>query len=93
MNIVTVFEAHNTLDLLKDDLALTAFKLGNLLTIWEASDVTGAFFMPPLVALNLALRNPVISVLTRMQLLEATFHVFKADVSRLFAPIDIGRSL
>jgi hypothetical protein len=29
MNIGTVFEAHNTLGLLKDDIALTAFQFGN----------------------------------------------------------------
>jgi hypothetical protein len=29
MNIGTVFEAHHTFDLLKYDLALTAFQLGN----------------------------------------------------------------
>jgi hypothetical protein len=55
MNIGTVFEAHNTLDLLEDDLALTAFQLGNLLALREASDVTGAFFILPLRALNLAI--------------------------------------
>jgi hypothetical protein len=35
MNIGTVFEAHNISDLLKDDVALTIFRLGNLLRVWE----------------------------------------------------------
>jgi hypothetical protein len=75
MNIGTVFEEHNTFDLLKDEPALTGFQLRNLLMRWEASEVTDALFMLPLVALNLAIRNPVISVLTRIQLLEVTFHI------------------
>jgi hypothetical protein len=75
MNIGTVVEARDMLDLLKDDLALKPFQLGNLLTVWEASEVTGAFFMFPLVTLNLATRNPAISVWTKISLLEVAFHV------------------
>jgi hypothetical protein len=76
MNIGAVLESHSTLDLLNDNLALSTFQLENILTRWEASDVTGTFFMLPLVALNLVIRNPAISVQTRMQLLEITLHVF-----------------
>jgi hypothetical protein len=76
MNIGGVLESHGTLDLLKDDLALSAFQLENLLMRWEASDVTGTFFMLPLVALNLAPRNPAISVQTRMQRVDVTSDVF-----------------
>jgi hypothetical protein len=71
-----VLESHSTLDLLKDELALSTFQFENLLMLSEGSDVTGTFFMLPLVALNLAIRNPAMSVQTRMQLLEVTFHVF-----------------
>jgi hypothetical protein len=62
--------------LLKDHLALQAFTLDNLVALWFKRDVEGAYFMMPLVALNLTMRCPILSIETRLDLLKNAFKVF-----------------
>jgi hypothetical protein len=64
------------LDLLKDELALYTFTLHNLLKLYNHADFDGAYFLLPFVALNLAVRNPVLTNGTRLDLIQAAFHVF-----------------
>jgi hypothetical protein len=68
--------AHNPLDLLKDDLALRVFTLGNLLKLWAKRQLTGVYFLMPFVALNLAIRNDLLSQVTRLQLIQLAFSIF-----------------
>lgn len=70
------FEARKPLDLLKDDLAIRAFTLENILTLWRQGDVAGAYFLYPFVTLSLAVRNPTLSAETRLHLIQASFSVF-----------------
>jgi hypothetical protein len=69
-------EAHNPLDLLKDDLALRGFTLGNLMKLWANAKLTGVYFLMPFVALNLAIRNNLISIDTRLHLIQVAFSIF-----------------
>jgi hypothetical protein len=69
--------ARSPLDLLKDELALRAFSLDNLIHITlESHDLAGAYFMLPFVCLNLAVRNPRLCSTTRLDLIETAFFVF-----------------
>jgi hypothetical protein len=70
-----VFQARKPLDLLKDDLAIHAFTIDNLLALWDAGDITGAYFLLPFVSISLAARNPHLSVRTRFGLLRTGFFV------------------
>jgi hypothetical protein len=72
----TEFCAHKPLDLLKDDLAIQAFALTNLLTLWDYGEVVGAYFLLPFVCLSLAVRNPRLSPPTRLSLIQTAFTVF-----------------
>jgi hypothetical protein len=69
-------EAHNPLDLLKDDLALRVFTLGNLIKLWGTLNMLGTYFLMPFVALNLAIRNDLISRETRLGLIQVAFSIF-----------------
>jgi hypothetical protein len=64
------------LDLLRDDLALRVFTLGNLMKLWSDQRLTGVYFFMPFVALNLAIRNGWISTVTRLDLIEVAFSIF-----------------
>jgi hypothetical protein len=70
--------AHSPLDLLKDDLALKIFTLGNLLTLGRNLEVVGAYFFFPFVSLNLAITCDRISEERRLNVLHvAVFISFK----------------
>jgi hypothetical protein len=75
-NSLGVFQARKPLDLLKDDLAIHAFTLDNLLTLWDAGDITGAYYLLPYVALSHAVRNRHLSQRTRFGLLQTAFEIF-----------------
>jgi hypothetical protein len=77
------FQARKPLDLLRDDLAIHAFTLENLLALWDKDDADAAYFLLPFVALSLATRNEELSVEMRLALLEAAFQVFY-DYVQLF---------
>jgi hypothetical protein len=64
------------LDFLKDDLALETFTLENLLKLWGAGNPTAAYWMSPFVALNVALRNPRITIQARLGFIPTAFSVF-----------------
>jgi hypothetical protein len=68
--------ANSPLDKLKDHLALETFTLEVMLELWRRGDVHGAYFMLPFVALNLAVRNPAVTVETRRELIGVAFSVF-----------------
>jgi hypothetical protein len=76
LNIGTALEAHNPLDLLKDDLALKTFTLSNLIKLLGKVEVIGAYFLLPFVSLNLAIRNEMISKGTRLNLIQAAFFIW-----------------
>jgi hypothetical protein len=71
-----VFQARKPLDLLKDDLAIHAFTLDNLLSLWDHGDITGAYYLLPYVALSHAIRNRHLSQKTRFGLLQTAFDIF-----------------
>jgi hypothetical protein len=64
-----VFENRSGLDSLKDCLALELFKLDNLVQVGESGNIIGFFYLLPLVALNIAVRCPSISIQTRLDLI------------------------
>jgi hypothetical protein len=68
--------ASSPLDLLKDHLALETFTLPNLLELWRCGNATAAYFMVPFVALDLAVRNPALTVPARQGLIETAFSAF-----------------
>jgi hypothetical protein len=68
--------ASNPLDLLRDDLALRVFTLGNLMKLWSHKKMTGVYFLMPYVALNLAIRNDLLSRATRLHLIQVAFSIF-----------------
>jgi hypothetical protein len=70
-----VLTARSNLDFLKDSLALETFTLDNLIELWQSGNPTAAYFMLPWVALNLAVRNPAITVETRLSLIDVAFTV------------------
>jgi hypothetical protein len=72
----TCLEAHNPLDLLKDDLALKTFTVANLMKLWDKKELTGVYFFMPLVALSLAIRNDLLSRETRLGLIQTAFSIF-----------------
>jgi hypothetical protein len=76
LQIGPCLEAHNPLDLLKDDLALRTFTLGHLMKLWEHGELTGVYFFMPFVALSLAIRNDLISRGTRLGLIQLAFSIF-----------------
>jgi hypothetical protein len=86
-----VLQARRSLDLLKDDLAIQAFSLDNLVTVWSGGnpdnipecatperegDPTGGYFLAPFVALSLALRNESLGVRARLDLVQVAFSFF-----------------
>jgi hypothetical protein len=85
-----VFQARKPLDLLKDDLASHAVTIGNLLNLWDAGDITGAYFLLPFVCLSLAARDPHLSVETRLGLLETAFYVF-FQLNQYFPKCETGQ--
>jgi hypothetical protein len=72
----SVFQARRPLDLLKDDLALQALSLENLLKLWSVGDVAGAYFLLPFVSLSLSVRVPALSMNTRLALIQVAFAIF-----------------
>jgi hypothetical protein len=70
------FTASSPLDLLKDDLALAAFTIDNLLALWECGDVAGSYFIFPFVCMSSAIRDPRLSVQTCLELIQAFFTAF-----------------
>jgi hypothetical protein len=76
-----VFQARKPLDLLKDDLAIHAFTLENLIALFDVGDLDGAYFLLPFVCLNLATRNPLLHPETRLSLLSTAFDIFFSYVT------------
>jgi hypothetical protein len=76
LNLGRDLAGHSALELLQDDLALRVFTLGNLLVLAKGGQYTGVYFFMPLVALNLAIRNELISKETRLQLIQVAFSIF-----------------
>jgi hypothetical protein len=72
----TQFCDHKPLDMLKDDLAIRTFPIRNMLSLWESGEVTGVYFMLPLVCLSLGVREARLSVPTRLALIHTAFSVF-----------------
>jgi hypothetical protein len=70
------FTAQNPLDLIRDNLALELFKLGDLFRFSEQGNIIRASFLVPFMSLNLVIRNSRDSNNTRVGLLQATFSVF-----------------
>jgi hypothetical protein len=62
-----------------DTLALSAFTVDNLLSVWIGPGepgMTGAYSVLPFVALSQAVRSPGLSMATRLFLIQVAFTVF-----------------
>jgi hypothetical protein len=76
LHIGPCLEAHSPLDLLRDDLALRTFTIGNLMSLWKAGELVGVYFFLPFVALSVAIRDELISRETRLNLIQLAFSLF-----------------
>jgi hypothetical protein len=76
IRIGTTLVDHSSLDLLKDDLALRAFTLQNLVALKEYGDYSACYYMLPYVCLNLALRNRFLPPGQRLDLIQIAFIAF-----------------
>jgi hypothetical protein len=85
-NIGETIMARKPLDLLKDHLALEAFSLKNMLTLWRARHVTGTYFMLPFTSLNLTMRCEVLTIQTRCDLLQNAFTAFSDMLNHYPSP-------
>jgi hypothetical protein len=62
--------------LIKDDLALRLFTLGNFVCFFGEGNIIGASFLVPFVRQKLAIRNSMISDNANLALLQAAFSAF-----------------
>jgi hypothetical protein len=77
LGLARLWTAHAPLDLLKDELALRAFSLDHLVALLgNDGNLGAAYFLLPFVCLNLAVRNPELCKMTRLDLIETAFSVF-----------------
>jgi hypothetical protein len=70
------FEAKGNLDAMRDDLALQVFTMKNLLALAEKRDDAAGIYFLPWVCLCHAIRNPRLSIPTRLDLLAVAFYMF-----------------
>jgi hypothetical protein len=74
--IGTALRVQKSFDLLTHHLALQTFSLGNPITTRNARYVTKVYFILLLVAVGLAIGNPLQCLWQRLGLVEAAFYTF-----------------